>query len=495
MDIPVFRTFYAKLAIGLAIILILVGLAYTLFAGFLANELNQSTQQVLNQNLARTLVLDNKIVKGETIDKNAMKDTFMMYMSINPDIEIYYIDLQGKILAYSAEPGKVKRERINLEPIRDFLSGSPVYPLLGDDPRGESLQKPFSVTPIPNRQNPKGYLYVVLLGERYTAAHDSQSHNYMMTLGGSVLGGSLLLGLAMGLYIFNRMTLRLRTLKKRVRDFVASDFQKPSILSQGKHLTMRGDEIDELHYDVARMSACITDQWAALKQQDKLRREMVANISHDLRTPLTSIEGYLETLSLKGDDLDTEQKNQYLSIAIRQSRRLHILIDDLLELAKLDAREHKPVLEKFPIMELIYDVVNKLSIRTGEKKITVKVDSVSNNTLVLADLGLIERVLDNLIGNAIYYTGESGTIQVKVDAPEDGRILIRVSDTGKGIPYAQQKLVFERFHQAHTRDRSNDHAGLGLAIVRKILDLHEQKVWVNSEVDTGAEFNFTLAAA
>ncbi len=491
----ILRSFYAKLAIGLATTLIVVGLIYTLFAGFLLNRLHQSTQQTLNRNLAENLVSDNKIVKGKTIDKNAMKDTFMMYMSINPDIEIYYIDLQGNILAHSAEPGKVKRQRIDLQPIRSFLSGSPIYPLLGDDPRGESLQKPFSVTPIPDIHTPQGYLYVVLLGEQYAAAQASQSHNYMLTLGGSILGGSLLLGLTMGLYIFNRLTLRLRTLTQQVSEFVASNFEEPAILSVDNNQSLIGDEIDELHHGVAQMSDRISDQWAALKQQDELRREMVANISHDLRTPLTSIQGYLETLALKGDDLDVEQANQFLSIAIRQSRHLHKLIDDLLELAKLDAKERQPVLEEFPIKELIYDVVNKHAIRAGEKAITINVVSANHNPLVLADLGLIERVLDNLIGNAIYYNGEGGEVHITVDTPEDGRILIRVSDTGKGIALSQQKLVFERFHQAHAEDRSNGHAGLGLAIVRKILELHEQSIWINSEVSKGVEFNFTLATA
>lgn len=492
---PLFNTLYAKLAIGLATTLVLVGLSYTLFAGFLATKLNQSTQQTLSRDLAQNLVSDNKIVKGETIDKNAMKDTFMMYMSINPDIEIYYTDLQGTILEHSAEPGKVRRDKIDVRPILEFISGSTVEMLLGDDPRGVSLQKPFSVTPIPNGTNPQGYLYVVLHGEQYTAVQEAQSSNYLITLGGSVLGGSLLLGLAMGLFIFRRLTLRLRTLKTQVSDFVASDFQQPKVLLRDKSLTIKSDEIAELHNDIAQMSALITDQWAALKQQDKLRREMVANISHDLRTPLTSIQGYLETLALKGDDIDAEKRDKYLSIAIRQSRRLHKLVDDLLELAKLDAREHRPVLESFPIMELIYDVVNKLSIRADEKNITVKVDSLNNNPRVIADLGLIERVLDNLLGNAIYYTGENGVIEINADTPKDGRVLIRVSDSGKGIPPSQHKLVFERFHQAHTKDRTNGHAGLGLSIVRKILELHEQKVWVNSEVDKGAEFNFTLTAA
>ncbi len=487
------HSLYAKLAISLSLILLIIGFSYVVLSSFLMQQLNTSTQVQLNQNLAQKLVDDQKIVRDGKIDIKAMKSTFMKYMSINPSIEIYYLDLNGKILAYSAEPGKVKRQSIDLAPIKKVLNDKDNI-TLGEDPRAYNRLKPFSVTPIPSKQNPQGYLYVVLLGEEYSAAFDQHNQNTMWSLAGSVLAGSLLLGLLAGLIIFKRLTLRLRLLQKNVSDYTHSQFQSPEKLSD-KNISQSQDEISQLQQHISTMGIRISEQWSALKQQDKIRREMIANISHDLRTPLASIQGYLETITIKSDDLSLEKRNQYIDIVTRQTQHLQKLIDNLFELAKLDAREHHPELESFPIMELIYDVVNKLSIKADEKNIRLDIQSDIQNPQVIADIGLIERVLENLLNNAIYYTQQNGEIKIILSAHDNNNIKINVSDNGEGIEAQHQDLIFERFHQAHTPDRSNGHAGLGLAIVKKIIDLHKQSIWLTSQPGRGASFNFTLSMA
>ena len=487
------HSLYAKLAISLSLILLIIGLSYVVLSSFLMRQLNTSTQQQLNRNLAQQLVDDQKIVHDGKIDIKAMKDTFMKYMSINPIIEIYYLDLNGKILAYSAEPGKVKRQSIDINPIKKVLTDNNLI-TLGEDPRAYNRLKPFSVTQIPNNKNPQGYLYVVLLGEEYSAAYEQYNQNALWSLAGSVLGGSLLLGLLAGLFIFKRLTLRLRLLQNNVSDYTHSQFQSPEKLSD-KTISRSQDEISQLQQHISTMGMRISEQWSALKQQDKIRREMVANISHDLRTPLASIQGYLETISIKGDSLSADMRNKYIAIATRQTQHLQKLIDNLFELAKLDAKEHHPELENFSIMELIYDVVNKLSIKADEKSIRLNIQSETQNPQVMADIGLIERVLENLLNNAIYYTKENGEINIIISVHDRKNIKINVSDNGEGIETQHQPLIFERFHQAHSPDRSNGHAGLGLAIVKKIIDLHKQKIWLNSQPGEGASFNFTLTLA
>jgi len=489
------HTLYFKLAAGLCIILLAVGLSYTIFASYMLQQINQSSLQLINHDLAENLVNDKKIVHDGKIDKNAMKETFMQYMTINPSIEIYYLDLQGKILAYSAEPGKVKRNAVNLNPISERMQHPERLNILGDDPRSHETKKSFSVTTIPNTQNPKGYLYVVLQGEEITNAINTQSQNAIIYLGGFVLGGSLLLGLLMGLYLFYRINIRIKKLQNNVAEFVDSDFSADLTSGFIEPELILPDEINELEKHIYRMTLHIQKQWSALKQQDNLRREMVANISHDLRTPLASIQGYLETLTLKYAQLSDGDRLKYLNTTAKQAKGLQKLIDGLFELAKLDAREHQPVMENFPLLELAYDVIAKFQLKADKKNITLKIISKTDNPIVYADLGLIERVLDNLINNAIYYSKKDGNISINITAPEDGSLTIKVIDTGQGIPLDQQALVFERFHQAHTPERTDGHAGLGLCIVKKIIELHRQTIWVESKPDQGAQFNFTLDMA
>ena len=415
-------------------------------------------------------------------------------MTINPGIEIYYLDLNGKIISYSAEPGKVKRESVNMRPIKEFIASDETDLLLGDDPRAHDRQKPFSVTSIPDNKSPQGYLYVVLQGEGFVAAYEKQTQNTLLTLSIMVLSGSLLLGLLFGLFVFNRLTLRLKRLQDKVKKFAEDDFQNPDIFQHVLPVQVPGDEIAQLQTHISTMGQHIAQQWEVLKQQDKLRRDMVANISHDLRTPLAALQGYIETISLKGDVINEDEKDRYLSIAIKQTQRLQKLIDDLFELAKLEAREHTPEFEEFSIMELVYDVVNKYAMQASNKNIAIEIDNHNDNPVVMADIGLIERVLDNLLNNAIHYSLDDSRISIQLSVTDDGLIRVLVSDTGPGIDAQQQQLIFERFHQAHSPERSSGHSGLGLAIVKKIIELHKQSVWVESQQGKGSVFNFTLAS-
>ncbi|MCK4709605.1 MAG: HAMP domain-containing histidine kinase, partial [Gammaproteobacteria bacterium] len=173
-------------------------------------------------------------------------------------------------------------------------------------------------------------------------------------------------------------------------------------------------------------------------------------------------------------------------------RGLQKLIDSLFELAKLDAQEHKLELEKFPLLELVYDVIAKFEIKARQKNIQLKIQTSANSLIVYADLGLIERVLDNLIDNAIYYSHVDSEINIVITDSEQGKLTVKVSDSGCGIADDQKSLVFERFHQAHTPERKDGHAGLGLCIVKKIIEMHQQQLWVDSKVDQGTQFNFTL---
>ena len=489
------RSLYAKLAFALVIILLTVGVIHTLSVIYITHRWQQTATQALNRNLASNLVKDKRIVANGKIDSKAMKKTFMDYMTINPSIEIYYLDLNGKILAYSAEPGKVKRRRVDLEPIQKFLSGKVMLPLLGDDPRSHDRKKTFSVTPIPNAEHPQGYLYIVLQGEDHTAARQANMLQFMVSMATPGLAGALLIGLLIGLLIFYGLSRRLRRLADKVSHFTANDFRHPEKFTPESSGRAR-DEIDELTHRFAQMSQHIASQWAALKQQDTLRREMIASISHDLRTPLASAQGYLETIAMKGERLDSAQKQHYLDIAIKQTHRLQTLIDQLFELVKLEARDTEPHFEEFPVLELVYDVVGKFRLKAEAQGISLRVSPQAVDAHVLADIGLIERVLDNLIDNAFEHTPSGRSIVIDVQPNDRQQITISVRDEGKGIPQDEQALIFEQFHRADNPHRgSPGHAGLGLAIVKKILELHRQAIRVESEPGKGAVFSFTLSSA
>ena len=239
------------------------------------------------------------------------------------------------------------------------------------------------------------------------------------------------------------------------------------------------------------MAGRIVEQFDALKQENELRREMAANISHDLRTPLSSLHGYLETLQMKAGDLSDDEQSEYLETALRQSERLRHLVAELFELAKLDAPELTPEREPFSAPELAQDVAQKFKLRAEQGNVKIHVDRRENVPLVLGDVALMERVLDNLIDNALRNTPPGGSIRIPVQH-RDGRVKIAVTDTGIGIPQNEMGRILDPFYQVENEHRGSGHTGLGLSIAKRILELHQSSLAVESTLGAGTTFSFSL---
>lgn len=486
------RTLYARLALVLVLLFVAVGLLYALISSSASVHYLDELNQKLNRDLARNLVADRNLVAEGRIDPKALKETFAQYMVINPSIEIYLLDLRGKILAYSADPGKVKRNHVTLEPIHEFIRQAGKFPLLGDDPRSHDRQKAFSVTQVPSAEHPEGYLYVVLRGEQFEAADRMARESFFLRLSGWSVAVSLAFGLLAGLLIFRLMTRRLHRLSMLMDSFHQSDFKALPIYTASDRIL--GDEVDRIGINFEQMAVRIQDQLGQLKTQDNLRRRLVAQVSHDLRTPLTSLQGYLESLSIKGERLPPEERDEYLAIALRQCRRLSRQLNELFELASLDARETEPESERFPPAELIQDVVQKYQLRAERENIRVLMPTPGARSFVVADIGLTERVLENLIENAFEHTPEGGVITVQLK-PIDGAVAVAVRDSGKGIAMQDLPHIFEPFFQAGGISRTGKHAGLGLAIARRICEMQGGSIFARSEPGEGAEITFTLPLA
>jgi len=220
-----------------------------------------------------------------------------------------------------------------------------------------------------------------------------------------------------------------------------------------------------------------------------LRRDLIANVSHDLRTPLMSIRGYLEVLASRDAHLDAGVRREYLDIALRQSENLGTLIDELFELAKLDFKGATLVTEAFRLDELASDVLQKFRLLADSRGIDLALEADAALPAVEADLGLIERVFDNLIGNALKHTPAGGHIAVSL-REQAGGVCASVVDDGPGIAAADLTRIFER----HYRAGAQPGAGLGLAITRRILELHGASIRAEAP-GVGSVFSFTLPAA
>jgi signal transduction histidine kinase len=253
-----------------------------------------------------------------------------------------------------------------------------------------------------------------------------------------------------------------------------------------------GDELAEFADSFNEMADTIVSNIEEMKTMDNLRRELVANVSHDLRTPLATIQGYIETILMKADSLSDEDKKEYMQTIFASTERLKNLVEELFELSKLEARETVPKPEPFSIAELVQDVKQKNLIIAETKKIDLSIKFPFDLPFVYADIGMMEKVLQNLLDNAIKFTSEGGNITISL-SPEKQDILVTVKDTGSGISSEDLPHIFDRYQKA---ERINMHdnvgLGLGLAIVKKILEVHNISIDVKSAEDEGTAFSFKI---
>lgn len=498
---PLFTTLYGKLAAILFGLFLLLGLLYTAWMIRTSQLYLQEVTQKLNVNLARHLAAERILLNDGRINKAAAEETFRTLMAINRNIEIYLLDPEGRILAFSAAPGVVKRSRVSLDPIRAVLDARPM-PIYGEDPRSETGKKVFSVTalerarggkPVPPDARLDGYLYVILVGEEYTSALRLVGQS--RTLRASAWGFAALIGLALvaTLLIVRWLTKRLTVLARQMEAFRKGGFSKPPDLPDS--VGPQEDEIDVLSATFREMSRHIAEQIQGLRDVDRMRRDLVANVSHDLRTPMASVHGYLETLVLKAPTLTEEDKQRYLEVALKHSKGLSTMVAELFELAKLDAREVELHVEPFSLCELGQDVLQRFELLAATRRVDLQGVLSPRLPMVAADIHLIERVLVNLLENAVRHTPEGGRVSLLCYADGTG-VLVQVSDTGRGIPAVELPHIFERFYRAPgTGADSAEGAGLGLAIAKRILDLHGSPLSVQSEPNAGASFIFTLRTA
>ena len=483
------RSLYGKLALALLVVVVLIGLIYGLVGVYVTGRYDQEARQKLHRSLASDLIKEGLLTEDGAVDPQGLEHVIHMLMVINPSIEVYVLDREGVVVSYSAPPGKIRRDRIDLAPVKRYLNDAGRRPIRGDDPRDLHGVKVFSAAPVGNPLDPEGYVYVVLGGELYDSVTQMLAGSYVLRMAAAGLAAGLLFAFAAGLLLFGLITRRLRALDARVSAFGAgAESPFPSGLNTIEPAA--GDEIDRLGHSFEEMAIRIEEQLKRLESADRLRRELVANVSHDLRTPLAALHGYLETLVLKGEDLNPAERRRYMEIANRHSERLGKRVGELFELAKLDAAEALPDPESFSLAELVQDVLQKFQLEAGRKKVGLNTEREKDMPFIRADIAMVERVLENLVSNALRHTPTDGRITIAVGTTgREARVQVR--DTGIGIPPDDLPSIFERYYRCR-HDGQDEGTGLGLAIAKRIVELHNGAIRAESTEGQGAVFTFTL---
>jgi signal transduction histidine kinase len=246
------------------------------------------------------------------------------------------------------------------------------------------------------------------------------------------------------------------------------------------------DEIGELAMSFNKMAE-------ELKLQDGLRNAFIGNVSHELRTPLAAVQGFIQGV-LDGT-IDEQDKNKYLEIALSETKRMNGLINDFLNLAKIESGKFPMEFSEFDINELLRRCILMFEQQIEAKKLDVEIRLNEDKTMVWADEDRISQVITNLVDNAVKFSFEGGCLRIWTEVA-DNKLLINIADTGEGIPEEDQASIFERFYKvdkSHSRGKSG--AGIGLSIVKRIIAQHGERIWLKSVPGEGTTFTFSLTLA
>jgi signal transduction histidine kinase len=492
------NSLYTRLSLALLLIMTTVGGGFYVVEQWSTRQYHEELTQRLNASIAMYVTGQTTLIEDGVVNSDELGRLADRAMVINPSVEVYLLDRNGRILGHGLPPDSVLQERVDLAPVKTLIAGDAKMPLYGSDPRSPERSKVFSASPVMDDDQLQGYLYVVLGGRQYEELAGDIRGSYVRKTSLGAIAALVVGGFLVGLLVFGLLTRRLARLTHSVQEFSRSGFDPALASSPSTSSDPRsggaGDEITRLDNAFSAMAAKIREQFDALQENDRLRRELIGNVSHDLRTPLATMHGYVDTLLLKNDTLDGDERERYLQITRKHTLRLGALINDLFELSKLDSGAMPLAVETFSLAELLHDVVRDFELEARRRQIDLVLEGEPGAALVQADIGLVQRVLENLLRNALDYTPDGGSITLGVSARPE-QVAIAVSDTGCGIPEEEIDCIFDRFYcSAQGQAARSESTGLGLAIVKRILDLHGSRITVASRVNEGTRFEFSLPA-
>ncbi|MCF2875671.1 MULTISPECIES: ATP-binding protein [unclassified Tenacibaculum] len=478
-----------KIKCAFFVIILIIGGVYIYTTFFLLKQFYSQTTQQLNANVATHLVEekfknDSPFLENGAVNKSLFNDLMHDMMAVNRAIEVYLLNEEGGIL-YSVVLEHNENDKniksVDLKPIKEFIKNNQSY-VLGDDPRDETNKKIFSAAYF-EKDGQAGYIYIILASQKYQQICEQLLTKFFFDLSiGSTLI-TMLFAIVVGWISIWFLTGNLRTIIYYVNKFKEGDLSSriPNAASS---------DLSTLALTYNSMAETIANNIQHITEVNQFRKEFIADVAHDLRTPLTAIKGYIETLKIK-ENITIKDRFLFMSIIENSASHLGNMINELFEYTKFEAKKVTAKKSFFSVIDLVFELQKRYELISTTKKITLSVVIKNNIVDVYADKLLIERAIQNIIENAIKFTPNHGEISIELLDKNEEFVILKIIDTGEGICKIEQEYILKSYTQLNTNDK-NKGIGLGLSIVKKILELHQTELRITNNKNKGTCFEFTL---
>jgi len=451
---------FSRIGIFMFLVITSLGILFIIVTYNATSDYYQGSIQLLNKDVASNIARLAAPFSKNGIDHKKADSVFNSTMIISPNTEVYFLDTAGNVKYYYAPDSLIKIRKVSVEGIEKYLNDR-VHMVKNTDPRDPGTPKIFSASPVSFENQKIGYIYVILASKEYRNVADIV---FKSEIGGWATKVFFIVVIATVFFSFF-YTSRLQRRYNHVI-YILDQFKEGDL--NVRFNIGHKDEFFPIADAFNKMVAMLDSNFSRLKLLETERKTFLANISHDLRTPLAVARGYTETLLIEQKITRVEQEN-YLEIVLNKIQQVEKLVLQLFELSKMDSVNFEPQKEPFVFSEILQELIRGVEVQAKKKKIELTCENGEDKTLINADIGMMERVLQNLLENAIKYTFDKGYIKIKL-SKEDDRLIFQVKNLGNPLPEA----ILDWVNNPTGEDAINrpKEAGLGLALVKRILRLH-----------------------
>lgn len=483
-----FKSVFAKyvtvfmliITVGFALLLLVVTSIMENYSATVKQNLMENTASATGVALAATVYDASPLQFPELLESTGaeqVRDLLEVFSDRDDDLAVSVMSPAGEVLYATAGSDwtsvipeatdfspEILQEIISSKAYTGELSGRGVEELV------------FTAVPV---HNGEGELCGIV------TVYAEKNHRGITTreLSTTVISSALLILLAamIAVYFMTERTIApLREMRTAARDFAAGRFES--------RVRVQGQD------EVAELSLAFNQMAESLENLETMRNSFIANVSHDLRTPMTTIAGFID--SIRDGVIPPEERDHYLEVVSMEVHRLSRLVASLLDLSRLQAGDRKFTMKPFDICEMARLILISFEQKIEEKHLDVQFECEEDRMAVLADRDAIYQIFYNICHNAVKFSRESGTLRIRLVSTKDKKIRVSVYNDGEGIPTEDQPMIFERFYKSDkSRGLDKTGVGLGLFISKTIITAHGEKIWVSSTPGKNCEFFFTLPRA
>lgn len=452
---------FTRISILLFSVIAIISILFTVLIYLSIVKYHEASTQLLNKDVAAHIAKFTSPFTNKGIDAQKADSVFYNAMVLSPSVEVYFLDTAGNVIAYHPNEKKLKQSKIDLGNVKSLIAGGGTTYLKGPDPREPATPKIFSASEVRYESRMLGYIYVIL------GSNDSfgklLSSNFFNGLALKIVLCVIVLSMIFAFFYINRLSRRYNLVLSTLKRFQEGDLT-------ARFATGRNDEMEPVTRAFNTLADLLVVNIDKLTKSGKERKDFIANISHDLRTPLSVARGYTETLLMGTTaELTAGKKEEYLQLLYKKIRQVEDMVFQLFDLSKMESVAFTPRKEPFIFSEVLQEIIHDAEAAAKEKNITIDARGVEDISWVMGDIGLMERLVQNLLVNALKYTARDGHIHISL-SPANPAITFVIANTGQLLP----GNIVSWFNDVEDDIFMNrpTNMGLGLVIVKIILRIH-----------------------